>query len=474
MHIILCSLLIIVNIGLSLCSRPVITEHPSDVRVHRGAPATLNCGAFGAPAPTISWFKDGERVFTGGGDHTVLLPGGNLFFLRTLHNHRTRDSGVYTCRAENEEGVVYSHSATLTVTYLKHEFGHVPKLLSAESGESIGLSCFPPEGNPKPTISWTRQGRELDMSSGKYSLDPSGVLLVNRLEPEDSGKYECSVANEVGSRSDSPVTLKVSPPGGSSSRPAAEPEAYLPAPVITEGILLDRVTGLVHWLPVRGCTGYVVRVSVAGVEITNISVEESVTQVKLHSLDPAVVYAVSMAAVKGTAVSEFSNVVELSRGEVKEVTVHMTEPDSEEIPANVWVVGMIIVVLVTILIIISAVVIFHRISVLREKDSERSVVEVEAAAEKAGGRRYSWIDRRWAENPVSSFKSDRLLVADNTYDYVMHRAYDKSSEAYQIPVHKLEAEIYHYASAPIIKKESAESSAPILKEYLMPIQPKKI
>ena len=350
---------------------------------------------------------------------------------------------------------------------MKHEFGHVPKLLTAEAGESIGLSCFPPEGNPKPTISWTKQGQDLNMSTGKYSLDPSGVLLVNSLDAEDSGKYECSVVNEVGTRSDSPVTLKISSAG--SSRPAASVlEAYLPAPVITEGILLDRVTGLVHWLPVRECTGYVVRVSVAGVEITNISVEESVTQVKLHSLDPAVIYSVSMAAVKGTAVSEFSNVVELTRGEVKEITVHMTETDSEEIPTNVWVVGMIIVVLVTILIIISAIVIFHRISVLREKDTERSVDEEDKA-----GRRYSWIDRRWAENPVSSFKSDRLLM-DNHYDYVMHRAYDNKTEAYQIPVHKLEAEIYHYASAPIIKKEYAESSAPILKEYLMPIQPKII
>mgnify|MGYP001227994276 CR=1 FL=1 len=97
-------------------TRPVITEHPADVRVNRGAPATLNCGAYGVPAPTVSWFKDGERVFTGGGDHTVLLPGGALFFLRTVENHRSRDSGTYTCRAQNQEGVVYSNSATLTVT----------------------------------------------------------------------------------------------------------------------------------------------------------------------------------------------------------------------------------------------------------------------------------------------------------------------------------------------------------------------
>ena len=108
-------LLFVINISSCLASRPVITEHPQHIMVHRGAPTTLNCGAFGSPTPTISWFKDGERMFTGGGDHTVLLPGGGLFFLRTRHNHRNRDSGTYSCRAENEEGVVYSKSATLTV-----------------------------------------------------------------------------------------------------------------------------------------------------------------------------------------------------------------------------------------------------------------------------------------------------------------------------------------------------------------------
>jgi hypothetical protein len=99
-----------------LASRPVITEHPQDVRVHRGAPATLTCGAYGVPAPTIAWFRDGERVNSDAGDHTVVLPGGSLFFLRTLHNHRVQDSGRYSCRAENQEGVVYSRTATLTVT----------------------------------------------------------------------------------------------------------------------------------------------------------------------------------------------------------------------------------------------------------------------------------------------------------------------------------------------------------------------
>ena len=96
-------------------SPPVITEHPQGLSVARGAPASLMCSAVGNPTPTISWYRNGERVLTGAGDHTVILPGGSLFFLRTVQNHRSQDSGEYTCRAENMHGVVYSNSAELTV-----------------------------------------------------------------------------------------------------------------------------------------------------------------------------------------------------------------------------------------------------------------------------------------------------------------------------------------------------------------------
>ena len=49
----------------------------------------------------------------------------------------------------------------------------MPKLITAETGEDIALSCFPPEGNPRPTIRWRRRGA-------------GGQLIPQRIFPESS------------------------------------------------------------------------------------------------------------------------------------------------------------------------------------------------------------------------------------------------------------------------------------------------
>ncbi|KFZ63459.1 Roundabout 1, partial [Podiceps cristatus] len=84
---------------------PRIVEHPSDLIVSKGEPATLNCKAEGRPTPT-----DDPR------SHRMLLPSGSLFFLRIVHGRKSRpDEGVYVCVARNYLGEAVSHNASLEV-----------------------------------------------------------------------------------------------------------------------------------------------------------------------------------------------------------------------------------------------------------------------------------------------------------------------------------------------------------------------
>jgi len=97
-------------------SKPRIVEHPDDVYVARNEPATLNCKAAGDPTPTIAWYRDGQPVVvvvvgfrcdvTGSCDgqpvttaddnplsHRMLLPTGQLFFLRVVQSSEPGSGG---------------------------------------------------------------------------------------------------------------------------------------------------------------------------------------------------------------------------------------------------------------------------------------------------------------------------------------------------------------------------------------------
>jgi len=96
-------------------------EHPEDQYVVRTEPATLNCKAEGQPTPVITWYRDGLPVVTANenpSSHRMLLPSGQLFFLKVIHNKNSKpDVGTYYCNATNPETdfSVVSRSARLEI-----------------------------------------------------------------------------------------------------------------------------------------------------------------------------------------------------------------------------------------------------------------------------------------------------------------------------------------------------------------------
>ncbi|RLW03240.1 hypothetical protein DV515_00006582 [Chloebia gouldiae] len=122
---------------------PRIVEHPSDLIVSKGEPATLNCKAEGRPTPTIEWYKGGERVETDKDDprsHRMLLPSGSLFFLRIVHGRKSRpDEGVYVCVARNYLGEAVSHNASLEVAKLAHKIISLVLSIGQRKEQSIQM-----------------------------------------------------------------------------------------------------------------------------------------------------------------------------------------------------------------------------------------------------------------------------------------------------------------------------------------------
>jgi len=392
-----------------LGGRPVLVEEPVDISVNRGEPATLNCAASGDPEPIISWFKDGEPLNLDEGDHTMLIPGGSLFFLRTVQNSRTQDSGLYSCRAENRDGSVESRKARLTVKYMKSKFGEVTRSLEAVEGEILRVSCRPPEGSPRPRVYWEKDGLTL-VNDDYFIVEEGGDLLIAEAGVEDTGSYVCLASSADITRRDAAIRVHVSRKAVVITETVAHE-----IPTIAESYMLDSVTGLVAWNSVNSdyVTGYTVLLTANDQQVTNITVEDSVSQIKLHSLDPTLIYSVQVAAVYNDKVGEYSAASQLTLRTHEVVLVN-----NEEIPIKIWAIAMAIVIIVTLTIVMAAALLCYKTKKFRSSSRHSNVCSEYGRTLPVGG----WDSRRWDENsPTTSYRSqNRLLRGPNgLYEYAV-------------------------------------------------------
>ncbi|XP_072342822.1 roundabout homolog 3 isoform X4 [Scyliorhinus torazame] len=193
-------------------SAPRVIEHPSDLIVSKGEPATLNCKAEGRPTPIIEWYKDGERVETDKDDprsHRMLLPSGSLFFLRIVHGRRSKpDEGIYVCLARNYLGEAVSRNASLEVAILRDDFRQTPSDVVVAAGEPTVMECLPPRGHPEPTISWKRNNLLINDKDERITIR-GGKLMISNTRKADAGMYVCVATNMVGERDSEPADLVV-------------------------------------------------------------------------------------------------------------------------------------------------------------------------------------------------------------------------------------------------------------------------
>ncbi|XP_078593059.1 roundabout homolog 1-like isoform X19 [Branchiostoma floridae x Branchiostoma japonicum] len=187
---------------------PRIIEHPSDIIVPKGEPATLNCKAEGQPTPTIQWFKDGQPVETdleNARSHRMLLPSGSLFFLRIIHGRRSKpDAGRYQCVATNYLGRAVSNNATLEVA-VKPSFSEAPEDVTAIVKEDVEFKCKV-RGDPAPQVSWSREESALPL--GRARILDNKNLKIERVTSADEGTYVCTAENLVG-RVEGKATLTI-------------------------------------------------------------------------------------------------------------------------------------------------------------------------------------------------------------------------------------------------------------------------
>uniref|UniRef100_A0A8C3B0J3 Ig-like domain-containing protein n=1 Tax=Cyclopterus lumpus TaxID=8103 RepID=A0A8C3B0J3_CYCLU len=174
----------------------VFTKALMDSRAEEGSAVVLQCEIAQCPS-TVIWLK-GPAELKAGGRYEMSQKDGILTL--TIKHLEEKDTDIYTCDVGTAKSV-----AKVTVN---------EKLQSqeAEEGASVTLCCE--LSKPGVPVEW-KKGTQILKSGQKYQMKQKASvnqLLIDQVEPEDSGDYSCVCGDQKTSASlkikARPVTFK--------------------------------------------------------------------------------------------------------------------------------------------------------------------------------------------------------------------------------------------------------------------------
>ena len=160
----------------SEAAAPVIVDQPQDVRRVEGSRVTVSAGLVGERPMGFAWSQAGA---------TRVVTGESLEFASLGR----QDAGLYKLVVTNVHGTATSRAFTVDVLY-GPELVFEPTDTSVNAGATVRLGAGV-DGNPAPTLQWTRDGRALPGAT-------NSTLTLAGIQVGDAGVYRLVASNEVG------------------------------------------------------------------------------------------------------------------------------------------------------------------------------------------------------------------------------------------------------------------------------------
>ncbi|XP_076325922.1 cell adhesion molecule Dscam1-like isoform X2 [Tachypleus tridentatus] len=160
-----------------------------------GENLNVTCPVGGYPIDFVTWERGGVKLpFR---RRQMVFSNGTLQIKAVT---RSRDEGLYTCRANNKQGDTAEGTVTIIIKVRPQiEPFHFPQ--SVHLDQRLTISCTVIKGDPPMKLKWLKNGQPL-MESEELQVhkltDYSSTILFKSVNPTHHGLYTCIATNHVG------------------------------------------------------------------------------------------------------------------------------------------------------------------------------------------------------------------------------------------------------------------------------------
>jgi hypothetical protein len=190
---------------------PSFIEKPKIIPNESGTLITMKCKCKAKPKPDVTWFRGTTVVKESSKIKIKVLDVEEDIYELSLEikDPSGPDGGTYRCHVKNEFG---ESNANLNLNIEAEPepegdgptFVEKPRITSHQGGKLVIMECKV-RANPKPTIVWYREGKQVTESS-KIKISFEKVeedvyyIKLELKDPgtEDSGLYKCNIKNTLG------------------------------------------------------------------------------------------------------------------------------------------------------------------------------------------------------------------------------------------------------------------------------------